>query len=69
MYAGDDEADLEAFAALGSLRGEGLRVVRIAVRGDETPAGLTEAADLALDGPAALLSFLRELGGIGPSLP
>jgi trehalose 6-phosphate phosphatase len=61
LYAGDDLADLEAFAALDALSAEGLRAVRIAVHGDETPAALESAADLVVDGTEGLADLLREL--------
>jgi trehalose 6-phosphate phosphatase len=57
LYAGDDTTDLDGFRAL-----EGLELaVRVAVASSEGPAALREAADLVVDGPAALLELLREL--------
>jgi trehalose 6-phosphate phosphatase len=57
LYAGDDATDLDAFRAL-----EGLELaVRVAVVSDESPAGLSEAADVTIDGPAELLGLLRAL--------
>jgi trehalose 6-phosphate phosphatase len=61
LYAGDDHADLEAFAALDRLRSSGALVVKVAVRGAETPVALLEAADVLVDGPAGLLDLLRDL--------
>ena len=57
LYAGDDTTDLDAFAAL-----DGLEVaVRVAVASDEGPPELRGAADVVVDGPAALLEVLRRL--------
>jgi trehalose-phosphatase len=39
LYAGDDHADLDAFEALDRLAASGAQVVRVAVRGRETPRG------------------------------
>ena len=61
LYAGDDVADLDAFDALGRLRERGLRVLRVAVRGPETPATLIDAADLVVDGPSGLVELLGSL--------
>jgi trehalose 6-phosphate phosphatase len=57
LYAGDDSTDLDAFAAL-----DGLEVgVRVAVVSPESPAALSERADVVLDSPAALVELLAEL--------
>ena len=61
LYAGDDRADLDAFAALERLGAAGTVAIRVAVRGDETPSELVEAADVVCDGPAGLLGLLRTL--------
>ena len=61
LYAGDDRADQNAFAALEGLRNEGLFAVKIAVRAEETPKELIEAADLVVDRPAGLVRFLQAL--------
>jgi trehalose 6-phosphate phosphatase len=61
LYAGDDVADLDAFAALDRLRDRGLVTVKVAVRGDETPAALVEAADVTVDGPPGLVELLGRL--------
>jgi len=61
LYAGDDVADLDAFRALDALASEGIRTVRVAVRGDETPEPLLEAADVVVKGPAGLVELLRSL--------
>jgi trehalose 6-phosphate phosphatase len=61
LYAGDDVADLEAFAALDRLRAGGVPTLKVAVRLPETPGELLVAADVAVNGPAALLEFLGPL--------
>jgi trehalose 6-phosphate phosphatase len=61
LYAGDDLADGDAFAAMDRLRPDGVRTVKVAVRSKETPAGLLTAADLVVDGPPGLVALLREL--------
>jgi trehalose 6-phosphate phosphatase len=61
LYAGDDVADLEAFAALDRLGASGVPTVKVAVLGDETPAELIASADIAVDGPSGLVEVLRRL--------
>ena len=63
LYAGDDHADLEAFAALDRLADAGtVRVtVKVAVEGPETPRALLAAADVVVDGPLGLVDLLRGL--------
>jgi trehalose 6-phosphate phosphatase len=61
LYAGDDHADLDAFAALDRLAREGVTTVKVAVRGPETPEALLDAADVAVDGPGGLVAFLSQL--------
>ena len=63
LYAGDDHADLDAFGALDRLSASGRvgAAVRVAVRGDETPPALVDAADLVVDGPEGLVDLLRTL--------
>lgn len=60
-FLGDDLGDLPVFDHLDSLRSRGIATVAIAVRSDETPAGLLARADLVVDGPAGALDVLREL--------
>jgi len=57
LYAGDDATDLDAFTGLDELE----LAVRVAVDSGEAPAGLVEAADLVVDGPAGMLRLLRAL--------
>lgn len=61
LFAGDDVADLEAFDALGRLASDGVLVLRVAVRGPETPAALLDAADVIVEGPLGLVELLRGL--------
>jgi trehalose 6-phosphate phosphatase len=61
LYAGDDLADLDAFAGLDRLAAREVDTVRVAVRGTETPVALVEAADEVVEGPTGLLELLRGL--------
>jgi len=58
VVVGDDLGDLPAFAAATRLAGEGLYVLRVAVRSDEAPAPLLEQADHVVDGPSGVRDFL-----------
>jgi trehalose 6-phosphate phosphatase len=60
-FLGDDLGDLPAFAELERLAGDGVAAVRIAVRSDEAPEELLDAADLVVDGPEGARDLLREL--------
>lgn len=61
LFAGDDLADLAAFHALDELRADGLAVVKVAVRSEETPVELVEAADVVVERPGGLLELLDRL--------
>jgi trehalose 6-phosphate phosphatase len=61
LVAGDDLGDLPAFAAADAARGQGLEVLRVAVRSAETPPDLLAQADLAVDGPEGLRTLLERL--------
>jgi trehalose 6-phosphate phosphatase len=61
LYAGDDLPDLEAYAAVEELQRTGLPGVRIAVRSANAPEAVLEAADIVVEGPAALVELLRGL--------
>ncbi len=61
LYAGDDLADVEAFAAVDRLAERGVVTVKVAVRSAEAPAALLEAADLTVERPAGLLRMLESL--------
>jgi trehalose-phosphatase len=57
LYAGDDTTDLDAFAALDGLE----LAVRVAVAAPESPAALSERADLVVSSPGQLAGLLAEL--------
>jgi trehalose 6-phosphate phosphatase len=57
LYAGDDTTDLDAFAALGSLK----LGIRVAVASPEAPAALAAAADIVVANPLELVGLLRRL--------
>lgn len=61
LYAGDDVADLAAFAALDGLRTDGVDTLKVAVRSEETPAELLGTADLVVERPAGLVKLLSDL--------
>jgi trehalose 6-phosphate phosphatase len=61
LYAGDDLADLNAFAALDALREQGVLTVKVAVRSEETPDPLTAGADVVVEHPAGLVELLSGL--------
>jgi trehalose 6-phosphate phosphatase len=62
-FVGDDRGDLLAFDALDRFAADGGLAVKIAVRSAEAPAELLERADELVDGPAAVVTLLRELAG------
>jgi trehalose 6-phosphate phosphatase len=61
LYAGDDVADIDAFAALDELAAAGAATCKVAVAGPEAPPELAGAADLTVGGPDDLLQLLRSL--------
>lgn len=61
LYAGDDLADLDAFAVLERLGGAGVPTVKVAVRSEETPEDLLSRADVVVERPAGLVRLLSEL--------
>jgi trehalose 6-phosphate phosphatase len=62
IYAGDDLADLDAFAELGRhAAARGIVVARVAVVGPETPDELVVAADVRVDGPGGMVRLLVDL--------
>jgi trehalose 6-phosphate phosphatase len=61
LYAGDDQADLAAFAALDELTTQGAATVKVAVRSEETPEELVDQADLVVERPQGLLDLLARL--------
>ena len=52
LYAGDDRTDLDGFAVVD---------VKVAVRSDETPEELLEAADVVVEGTEGLVALLASL--------
>jgi trehalose 6-phosphate phosphatase len=61
LFAGDDVADLDAFRVLDGLADKGLLAIKVAVRGEETPGDLVDAADVVVDGPEGLVELLGQL--------
>jgi trehalose 6-phosphate phosphatase len=61
LYAGDDLADLGAFAALERVARGGVMTTKVAVRGPETPEALLSAADLVVEGPEGVALLLRSI--------
>jgi trehalose 6-phosphate phosphatase len=61
LYAGDDQPDLDAFAALDHLAAAGLAALKVAVRSAETPDALIASADLVVESPAELVRMLSEI--------
>ena len=60
LFAGDDLGDVEAFEAVAALREEGLPTLLVCSGSDEEPT-LAARADLVVDGPDGVLTFLRRL--------
>jgi trehalose 6-phosphate phosphatase len=61
LYAGDDLGDLAAFAAVQSLREEGLPGLLVASAAPETPEDVLHRADLAVPGPEGVVAVLDAL--------
>jgi trehalose 6-phosphate phosphatase len=63
LFGGDDATDLDAFAALESLKAEGKleAVVRVGVRSEEGPPEIVERADLVVDGVEGFTRVLAAL--------
>ena len=61
-FIGDDLVDLPAFQALDDLEADGLSCLRVGVSSDEAPAELLARADLVVQGPRGVVSFLESLG-------
>jgi trehalose 6-phosphate phosphatase len=61
-YAGDDLGDLAAFDALVRLRADNVHALAICCASEEARE-LASRADLVLDGPTALVSFLTDVVG------
>lgn len=60
-YVGDDAGDLPAFEALDRLAASGMPTLRVAVASPEAPTALIDRADLVVDGPTQVLTFLQTL--------
>jgi trehalose 6-phosphate phosphatase len=60
-YLADDLGDLPGYDALDRLAASGVHAVRVAVEGPETPAALTERADVVVDGTAGAVALLEAL--------
>lgn len=60
LYAGDDLGDLPAFAAVESLRAEGVPGVLVA-SGSTEVTELSDRADVVVDGPGGVVALLRAL--------
>jgi len=60
MYSGDDLGDLPAYDAVDRLRAEGLDGVLVCAGSTEV-AALAERADIVVDGPDGMVTFLAEL--------
>lgn len=60
-YIGDDVGDLSAFDALDELSADGVSVLRVAVRSDESSAELLVRADVVVNGPEGVRDLLQRL--------
>ena len=61
VFCGDDVGDLDAFAALGRLRTEGVWTCAVIARGPETSPEVGAAADLTVDGPEGVVRLLNSI--------
>lgn len=61
LFAGDDLGDVPAFEAVERLRTAGTPGVTVASAGPEPVPALSDRADLVLDGPSAVVAYLRTL--------
>lgn len=66
-YLGDDVGDLPAFAALDQLADRGVTTCKVAISSDELHPDVADAADVLLDGPAAVVAALVPLAGPPPT--
>ena len=65
LYGGDDRTDVDAFIALRTLRDDGqLKATAcIAVASEESPAEVSEVADVTVPGPEGFVEVLETLAG------
>jgi trehalose 6-phosphate phosphatase len=61
LYCGDDLGDLPAFAAVRTLRGEGIPGCAVASGSQETPEVVAAEADMVVDGPAGVVKVLTAI--------
>jgi trehalose 6-phosphate phosphatase len=61
MFVGDDTVDLPAFGALDELAAGGVATLRVAVRSDEAPEDLLRRADVVVEGPPGVVTYLEQL--------
>ncbi|MGH3096655.1 MAG: trehalose-phosphatase [Streptosporangiales bacterium] len=61
LFAGDDLGDVPAFDTVERLRAAGTPGVTVASAGPEPVPALSDRADLVLDGPSAVVAYLRTL--------
>jgi trehalose 6-phosphate phosphatase len=66
VYVGDDLGDLAAFDAIDAMRAEGAGGLTVASVSADAPPQLAQRADLALEGPDAVVGFLRDLAAALP---
>ena len=69
MFAGDDVGDLPAFRAADRLGAQGVAALKVVVGRVEVPEELLRAADVVLDGPAALVDLLRRIATLVDATP
>jgi trehalose 6-phosphate phosphatase len=60
-FLGDDVGDLPALRALDDVRADGVAVLKVVVRSDESAPELLDAADVLLDSPLDALALLRRM--------
>ena len=68
LYCGDDLGDLPAFAAVRSLRADGVPGCTVASASDESPQ-VAAAADLVVAGPEGVVRLLTALATVQPGTP
>ncbi|MDZ7675513.1 MAG: trehalose-phosphatase [Acidimicrobiales bacterium] len=61
VFVGDDLGDLPAFAAMDHLADRGVDAFKVASGGIDLPPAVADAADLVIDGPAAVVELFAPL--------